>query len=98
MSPAEARDALARAFPGMDWAAYSANVRGLVRTVSVVVHPDEFGPGWYALADAGGTLSGRSGADPVAAVTLAMTALRERLQRHLTAQLAALDAATEGAT
>lgn len=80
----------------MEWSVYdTTRVRGFVRTVSVVVHPADAEFDWYAFADATGILVGRSGADPVAAVTLALAAIREHLQRNFTAQLAALDAATE---
>lgn len=87
MSPAEARDALGRAFPGMEWTVYDdGSVRGERGNIAVDVY--EVGGEWWAEASTGSG-SRPPDPDPTKAARMCLADMRA----HLTAQLAAIDAA-----
>lgn len=88
MSPAEARDALARAFPGMEWRSFGGMVRGDRKGAHLTVEYDE--SAWLATCDPGrGSSASFDG--PIDAARQAISNARA----HLTTQIAALDAVTE---
>lgn len=95
MSPAEARDALERAFPGMEWRLSArepdciVGKRDAVTVLVRVTRGARFRPFVAAVADS--DADDAQGDDPVSAACAAIWNARA----HLANQIAALDAATE---